>query len=511
MGGISENGRRMTAARFPSWRMRMFSKLGSRVHASGLLGMILACFAASPASADFVLYNLPGTKVAIILRGEATVNVGRTVTCRHPLGNLHFSHTDVQIIEAQSAAEQYQALKGEKTRTGTVDAMLELAAWCVDNGEIGWARSALADGYKIDPNDPRIEKMILLNRYLTGTVPDDPAAESEVRQFLQGKEMKAVRSRHFLLLHDTEDLRDPRTRLTPAEKRLELLEQVYDSFYMNFALRGKYLRIPKEPLRVVLFDRHADYLVFVDRLDPELKMASGFYDPESNIAIFYRQKTDEAFAGLDQLAKALDGLRDQAKRARNTASAEIIRFANTLELLLKIFSENQDIEVVSHEATHQLAANSGLMPRKTFFIRWAHEGLASYYESPSEATWAGIGAVNSQRLAYYRALEPDREHSNIEFIVSDKIFDYTASQGAALAAYGQAWALTHYLMDRHFEKLMRFYDRMSRQDGDGLRDDAWRAEVMDAFREEFGDLDALEDDWRRYMRSLKTDIQTLVH
>lgn len=484
----------------------MFLRMGWTLRTGALLGAL----AASPAEADFVLYNLPGSNLAVILRGEATVNAGRTVTCRHPLGNLHFDHTDVQIIQSPSPAEQYQKIKGEKNRLGTLDAMLELAAWCVDNGELRWARAALSDGYKIAPEDPRIQKMILLNRYLTGTVSEDSKAESEMREFLKGRDMKVARSRHFLLMHDTDDRPDARTRQTPAEKRLELLEQVYDSFYMNFALRGKYLRIPKEPLRVVLFDRHAEYLTFVTRLDPELKKASGFYDPKNNIAIFYRQQTDEAFQGLNQLAGMMRSLQENAKRARNDASASTIRLAKTLELLLKITGENQDIEVVSHEATHQLAANSGLLPRDKFIARWVHEGLAAYYESPSEATWAGIGAVNTQRLEYYRALAPDREHSNLEFIVTDRIFDDAASDLATLHAYGQSWALTHFLMDQHFEKLMNFYARMSEEDTTDMLVGEWRIRVFEIFSDEFGDLALLEDDWRRYMRSLKTDMQELM-
>ncbi|WP_203329055.1 DUF1570 domain-containing protein [Candidatus Laterigemmans baculatus] len=483
--------------------------MGRRLWVGAVLGL-LGALATSPARADFVLYHLPGTSLALVLRGEASVNPGRTITCRHPLGNLHFDHTDVQIIQSPSPAEQYQRVKGEKNRVGTVDAMLELAAWCVDNGELRWAREALSEGYKLAPEDPRIQKMVLLNRYLTSAVPEDPEAESEMREFLKGKEMKVARSRHFLLMHDTDDRPDPRTRRTPAEQRLELLEQVYDSFYMNFALRGKYLRIPKEPLRVVLFNDHADYLTFVTRLDPDLKKAAGFYDPEHNVAIFYRQQTDEGLEGHNQLADIMRDLQESAKRARSSSSAALIRFAKTLELLLRITGENLDIEVVSHEATHQLAANSGLLPRDKFIARWAHEGLAAYYESPSEATWAGIGAVNEQRLEYYRALAPDREHSNLEFIVTDRIFLQAANNEGTLHAYGQAWALTHFLMDRHFEQLMSFYARMSEEGESEMLVSEWQERVLEIFRDEFGDLELLEDDWRRYMRSLKTDMQVLM-
>ena len=121
-------------------------------------------------------------------------------------------------------------------------------------------------------------------------------------------------------------------------------------------------------------------------------------------------------------------LRAKLRRERIQGGGEMIRFAKTLEMLVDISGEDLEIEVVTHEATHQLAANSGLLDREKFMVRWAHEGLASYFESPKEATWAGLTAVNEQRLGYYRILERDPEHSSIEFVVTDRIFDYAGTQ-----------------------------------------------------------------------------------
>jgi hypothetical protein len=330
-----------------------------------------------------------------------------------------------------------------------------------------------------------------------------------MREFVKSDSMKVARSRHFILLHDTSDKEDPLYKTTVAEHRLNLLEKVYDSFYMKYALEGHPLRVPREPLRVVLFDDHADYLNFVRILSPSLKMAAGFYSPKENIAIFYRQKTDEALEGINELVDILKKVREQVRRTRVAGGGELIRMAKTIELLVDIYGENQEIEVVTHEATHQLAANSGLLDREKFQVRWAHEGLASYFESPKEATWAGIGAVNSQRLGYYRILSQDPEHSGIEFVVTDQIFDRAGSHFSVLAAYGQAWALTHFLMDKHLDKLIEFYKKMAVDDFETERDDAWREKTMNTFKECFGDVVQLELEWRRYMRDLRTSDELL--
>jgi hypothetical protein len=464
-----------------------------------------------PASArgDMVLYTVPGTDLTFKLMGKVTVNTGGTVSYRHRRGTLHFGATDCRIVRTQSTLQLYGAARSKARREGTADAYLDLALWCVEKGMLKEADLALQDAWKADPNHKRVKLMVQLVRYRRGTVESSPSVELEMRKFVKSDSMKVARSRHFLLLHDTSDEKDPHYGMTIAQHRLDLLEKVYDSFYMKYALEGFPLRVPREPLRVVLFDDHADYLNFVRILSPVLKMTSGFYSPQENIAIFYRQKTDEAFDGANRLVEILRALREQMRRTRVAGGGEIIRFAKTLELLVDIDGENQEIEVVTHEATHQLAANSGLLDREAFQVRWAHEGLASYFESPKDATWAGMGAVNTQRLGYYRILSRDPEHSSIEFVVTDKIFDYASSNFSVMAAYGQAWALTHFLMDQHLAELLQFYKKMAVDNFDTPRDDAWREKTFTTFKECFGDVGALELEWRHYMRELRTSDELL--
>jgi hypothetical protein len=476
-----------------------------------LLAGALSFLSAGTAKADAVFYTVPQTDLTFLLMGKATVNPGGTVTFRHPRGTLYFGARDCRIVKTKTKQRLYLADKLKAKKAGTTDAHLDHALWCVEGGMLEQADQALSAAWKADPQDERVKLMIQLVKYRRGSVPISPSVEKEMREFVKNDDMEFTRSRHFLLMHDTPDVKDPKYGKSVAEHRLDLLEQVYDSFYMKYALEGYPLRVPREPMRVVLFDQHADYLNFVKRLSPALKMTAGFYSPEENIAIFYRQKTDEAFQGAAQLVKVLQDLREAMRRTRIAGGGEVIRLAKTLELLIDIDGENQEIEVVTHEATHQLAANSGLLDRERFQVRWAHEGLASYFESPKEATWAGMGAVNEQRLGYYRILERDPEHSTIEFVVTDKIFDYAGSNYSTQAAYGQAWALTHFLMDEHLPELLQFYSKMAVDDFETERNDAWRTKTMDTFRECFGDLDQLEVEWRKYMRALKTDLELVAN
>jgi hypothetical protein len=210
--------------------------------------------------------------------------------------------------------------------------------------------------------------------------------------------------------------------------------------------------------------------------------------------------------------KALDELNADLKRAKNQArgtsvSRDTAHLSNTIDLLVKVAKEEDDIEVVSHEATHQLAGNTGLMPRGKIALRWAHEGLASYFETSSDAVWNGIGAVNERRLKSYYRVSSNETMRSIELLVSDLLFDGAQNARAEVDAYGQAWALTHYLMENKPEKLVEYYRRTSELDtSDGS---IKRKELVDVFVDVFGDLNKLEVDWHLYMRSLETDIDRL--
>ncbi|RCS49420.1 DUF1570 domain-containing protein [Bremerella cremea] len=472
-----------------------------------LLGLILALACVSQSYADLVLYQVPGTTLVFILQGRAKVNPGATVTFRHPtFGNLYMSASDVKIYKVPSV-ESLAVNKLSKAKSdGDLNGCLDAARNALKIGKLDLFYQACKAAWEIDPNDDRIKKLVELKRAIEKPVPIDPAQEKIMRDFTKNRaDMKFMRSKHFLLLHDTSDKKDSRTRKTRAEERLELLETVYASFLMKFCLEGVELEVPDKLLMVVLFAEHSEYLQFVNLLGPDLASAAGFYHRIHNVAVFYDQGTDQSFELLNALNREIQHERDEIVRRKISGLADIIRFADTLNLLIEVKRENLDIEVVSHEATHQLAANTGLMPADSPIPVWVAEGLATYFESPKQAAWSGIGAVNAERLNWYRELAPIRKYSNIDFIVSDQIFTRSANNFTTLHAYGQSWALTHFLMEKHFDKLVLYYRELGKLP---KASHAKPEELQKVFDKVFGsDKQALDGQWRAYMRSLKTDLE----
>ena len=473
---------------------------------------LCALLALSPSAvrADILLYPLPGTNLAFVLQGKVRPNPGGTVTFNHPrFGNLYFSLDKVRYYKAPSTLTIANGKQQKAVRDGDVEACLEAGRWALHHGLLPEFYQTASAAWKLDRNHPAVKRLATLKRKLDAPPPASAKQELEMREYVPvGEHMRFVRSRHFLLMHDTPPTKGGKSKKTRAEERLELLETVYESFLLKFCLEGFDLEVPKEHLKVVLFANKQDYLEFGELLKPDLSKAAGFYDKKSNTAVFFDQGTNEAYQVLDGLNRELQAAKQRAIKDRAPGARDLVRFADTLQLLTAVARENSDIEVVSHEATHQLAANTGLMPNESPVPVWAAEGLATYFESPKEAAWSGIGAVNKERLDWYQALASDREHSNIDFVVSDKVFMHAASGGAVMAAYGQAWALTHFLMDRHFDKLIKYYQLIGQKRSDKQLS---AEENQEAFEEIFGDVrTGLDLEWRTYMGSLKTDVERVL-
>lgn len=475
--------------------------------------LILSCFLAgvcSVADADIVLYNLPGTPLVFVLQGKVSTNPGRTVTFRHPkYGALYMALEDVKTFDLPSNRSMAAQKLREAEKDQDVEQCLKAARWALHHGLIDEFYEAAGAAWKIDKDNPTVKRLAAMNMQIKRPIPESKELEREMLTFLRGRTgMKFQRSDHFLLLHDTSDKKDRRTRKTRAEERLDLLEAVYKSFLLKFSLEGVDLHVPEQRLKVVLFSDKDDYMRLVDLLGPQLSKSSGFFHRKENISVFFDQGTNETFEALQMLNRSMQASKEQAIRDRSLGARELVRFADTIQLLTEVARENSDIEVVSHEATHHMASVTGLMPPDAPVPIWAAEGLATYFESPKEAAWSGIGAVNEERLDWYRGLERERSISNIDFIVSDQIFTRAGSHGSTLHAYGQAWALTHFLMARHFEKLVKWYQLIAQKP---KNKQLTPQELVESFNEVFGkNRVVLDSEWRRYMNSLKTDLEEVL-
>ena len=467
-------------------------------------------------AADIVRYRVPGINREVVLEGKTTVNPGGSVTFTHPrFGRLYFDVEDTRIYPVPTLESIFS--RRLQAAQGNADQLLEVARWALSRGLLDRFYQAVDKALEADPQHAEARRIDGLRQKMKEPLGDSSQQERELRGLVGHAGMKIETSPHFIMLHDTPDAPPPGHKLPRAKERLRLLEMIYESFLVKFYASGVELELPPQRLKVVLFNEHRDFLYFAESLSPSLKSASGFWDGSTNVVFFFDHGTTAEFQLLQKISDDLQNMKAEGAKTRISdrplykvgnriiALKDLARMADTIALLVQIERENNDISVVTHEATHQLAGNTGLLPRDIMIPTWAHEGLATYFESPKEAAWSGIGAVNEERLQMYRLLERSPIHATIDFTITDQIFDTAATLGGTLLGYGQAWALTHFLMDRHFDKLMAYYRRLGEMPPHVPLSPAVLTEL---FNEIFGeDRFRLELEWRNYMRSLRTDIE----
>jgi hypothetical protein len=470
----------------------------------------IATFVLTPAIvADIVEYRLPGTKseLVIVLQGR-TKKAGQSLSYMHPkFGRLIMGVGNYRLHPTRSPKELFERKLFKAKNSDDIHDLIDLAKWCVRYGLIDEVYKTAA--IMLD-KDPKNEIALGIRSLYSKTHRDLGKSEKEeayLRRAVKKSGMQIRKSAHYILIHDTADGDD----VSRADERLRLLEQVYESFLLKFYTEGIRISVPKRRLKVVLFRERPDFLAFSSKLGPSMASVAGFWHMKSNLAVFFDQGESDRFKSVREAERIFQAQATYAKKNRKRIAnvAEIVRSAEALTMILKIAREDADIEVVSHEATHQMAGNTGLLPRNIQIPTWVHEGLATYFEAPEDATWSGVGAVNQDRLDRYRQLDGDDKHSNVDFIVGNEIFSTAETLDATLHGYGQSWALTHFLVERHFDKYTAFLASLSKMPADQpLPASTLRKAFHTAFDVE--DTTTLNHEWKSYMRQLRTDTSQII-
>jgi hypothetical protein len=119
----------------------------------------------------------------------------------------------------------------------------------------------------------------------------------------------------------------------------------------------------------------------------------------------------------------------------------------------------RNASVILHEATHQMAFNTGVHNRFAPTPAWLAEGLATLFEAP------GVydahqhpqlrDRVNRERLRDFRAAVEKQHRPELlaATIASDRLFSINPP-----AAYAEAWALTFFMVENEPQKYARYLE-----------------------------------------------------
>lgn len=266
---------------------------------------------------------------------------------------------------------------------------------------------------------------------------------------------------HYMLCHNTSR--------AYAQWCGSLFERLYAAFTNYWKQRGFDLQAPAAPLVAIVFADTASYDAYArDEAGPRAA---------SRIIGFYSLRTNR-IASFD-----LSGL--AAAGGSRASMAEITR-------ILRQPDAQRTVATLVHEATHQLAFNTGLHARFADVPLWVSEGLAIYFETPdleSQRGWRGIGTVNYPRLTAFRETLFDRPTDAVERLVADDSAFRKADR--ATAAYAEAWAWHYFLLKQRQEQYLDYTRRLSAKPPKPPWVASDRAERLADFQAAFG------DDWHK--------------
>ena len=260
-----------------------------------------------------------------------------------------------------------------------------------------------------------------------------------------------------------------------------LLERLYRAFFAFWEKREFELKPPEFPLAVLIFEDQADYVAYSrSELGAAAEAVIGYYNFRTNQMVMFD----------------LTGLAQANRTQRRRYSSSQIR-----QLLSQPASE-RNVATMIHEATHQLAYNTGLQTRYAGNPFWVAEGLAVYFESPdlrNTTGWRTIGRVNRFRLQEFTRQLPTRSPNRLaQLLADDALF---RNSGTASAAYADAWGLNYYLFRKKPKDYVAYLTELSKMSP--LQAPS-AEDRLEQFRRFFGsDLERLDKDMTAYLRRIR--------
>jgi hypothetical protein len=312
-------------------------------------------------------------------------------------------------------------------------------------------------------------------KHTSDDVPFEPYSREEM-----AKELLAVLPRNFEVYQTTHYLIFYDTSRAYAQWCGSLFERLYLAFRNYWTHKGFELAEPEFPLVAIIFADKQAYLEFSrGDLGDAAEIICGYYNLMTNRMTMY-DLTGTASGGRQSVSV--------------TNAAQINQILARPDAL-------QTVSTIVHEATHQIAFNCGLHARLSDCPLWISEGIAVYFETPdlqSAKGWSGIGAVNQLRWRQFLDYLQRRPADSLQtLIASDKRF---REGKQSIDAYGEAWALTYFLIRQHPKEYVA-YLRMLSEKKPLLTDPPETR--LDQFQKFFGDIDKLNADFLRYMSRLR--------
>ncbi|MDR1959567.1 MAG: DUF1570 domain-containing protein [Planctomycetaceae bacterium] len=282
---------------------------------------------------------------------------------------------------------------------------------------------------------------------------------------------QVLQTKRYLIVYDT----------SPAYAQWcgSQLERLQTAFVLQWKRKGFELHEPEFPLTTILFANRKDFILYVKR---------EFADIGETIAAYYNLNTNRIvcsdLTGMERYGEGGNRLTPSQKRE-----------------FLSRRGAAQSISTFVHEATHQIAFNSGIHQRYGACPLWLSEGIAMLYEPPdldSIQGWSADIKINPVRLYDLREFMQKNPRDVIrKMICSDEAL---RNPETIHDHYATAWALVYYLSKKRSKEFTKYVRRISEkppfeQDPEEKR--------LEDFESIFG------SDWPRFYREFTKYVMSL--
>lgn len=443
-------------------------------------------------------YALPDTDVVLSIEGSVHTRPGRMISVTHGrFGSVRFSRDEVTYVRTKSDHEAIPKQIRDAAAAQDARALLAASRLALKAGRPDLFREALTSLNEFAANDATVVRATGFVAAYDIPPPLWDQAAFEKETFGDGPPPTSFLGKRCLL-YLVDQAPNPESKEL-AQRRLALMERVSETFFFLLVLDGVEVAIPSRPLIGVWCADAADFQSLRESYGPKIAEATGFFSADSGVSFFFDQSTGKRFAPYFSLAAALQQQRKQAKAQRWPNFEEVARRADATQLVAHAAKERADIETVVHESVHQLVALSGLLPATSHPPRSLHEGLATYFEGYGGDGWPGPGTLLKERHARLLKLQGESDAYSIAEVFDDRSRTGEAKL-EALDAYAYAWGATHFLMETRPADFFRFCRTVAAESQEGkVPPERLRQALADATGT---DLEALDAEWRAYVRSL---------
>jgi hypothetical protein len=388
--------------------------------------------------------------------------------------------------------------------------LVELADWSLEHGLVGRFPEVMDKLLELDKNHPAAVAYAQVQGALKR--PAEPGEAGSWRaRLVEGYKLDLPDGAHYAVIHNSSGPSSEEYKSALAD-----LENTFRGYYYWWALRGIALPVPRERQVVVVTHEPSDFRRLHDLLAAGPVVVDGYFARREGLTVMSAKRLDEPYDALDKFSSNWwhRGFKpDQVLLGKNTvgvprgSSPNDISDAQMLALLLKAMEAEGELATVSHDASRQIVYASGLLPRNVAAPEWVLFGLGSFFETPQQAPWPGVGAPSFYWLPLFKEMKGDSKgvrfestpFDTLKMVVTDHYFRHLPPPGeadtplrrahddAVRRARTAAWGMTYFLAKEKLDALQRYLEQMSKMPRDM---ELSEATLMECFARAVGALDA---------------------